>query len=129
VIVADTNVWARSLLNDDANQAAIAHDALTRARASGGVFVPLLVLAELAWVLRARWNRKSILDVLEILLNTQGVAVEFPAIVSHAIKAARDGKGGFPDHLIAQVGLANGASETLTFDESFGKAANVRLLR
>ena len=56
MIVADTNVWARAFLNDDQVQALKARNALADARSKGGVFVPLIVMAELAWVLRSRWD-------------------------------------------------------------------------
>jgi predicted nucleic-acid-binding protein len=129
VIVADTNVWARAYLRDDAAQTPKAQKLLAEAQASGGVFVPLLVLAELAWVLRAKWRRESILATFEELLSAHGVIVEAAWIVQAAIDAAHEDNGGFADHLIAQVGLANGATETVTFDESFGKAPRVRRLR
>lgn len=129
MIVADTNVWARAYLRDDAAQTQKAQKLLAEAQASDGVFVPLVVLAELAWVLRAKWRRESILATFEELLSAHGVTVEAALIAQSAINATREGNGGFVDHLIAQVGFANGASETVTFDESFGKAAKVRRLR
>lgn len=129
MIVADTNIWARAMLQDDAAQARRSHAALAEAQADRGVFVPLVVLAELAWVLRARWDRENILTAFEGMIGTQGILVESPAIVEAAIRASRAGNGGFTDHLIAQVGLANGATEIVTFDEKFGKAAKVRRLR
>ncbi len=129
MIVADTNVWARAYLRDDADQTPKAQKLLGEAQASDGVFVPLVVLAELAWVLRAKWKRESILATFEELLSADGVTVEGALIAQAAIKATREGNGGFADHLIAQVGLANGATETVTFDESFGKAARVRRLQ
>jgi predicted nucleic-acid-binding protein len=129
VIVAGTNVWARAYLRDDAAQTSKAQKLLAEAQASGGVFVPLMVLAELAWVLRAKWRRESILATFEELLSAHGVTVEAALIAQSAINATREGNGGFADHLIAQVGFANGATETVTFDECFGKAARVRRLR
>ena len=129
MIVADTNVWVRAYLRDDAAQTPKAQKLLAEAQAGVGVFVPLIVLVELAWVLRAKWRRESILATFEELLSAQGVTVEAALIVQAAIDATREGNGGFADHLIAQVGFANGATETLTFDESFGKAARVRRLR
>ena len=128
MIVTDTNVWARAYLRDDAAQTPKAQKLLAEAQASGGLFVPLVVLAELAWVLRAKWRRESILATFEELLSAHGVTVEAALIAQSAIKATREGNGGFADHLIAQVGFQNGATETVTFDESFGKAARVRRL-
>lgn len=129
MIVADTNVWARAYLNDDVSQTRKARKALVEARSKGGVFVPLIVMAELAWVLRSKWKRDRVLGTLENLLQTRGVTVENPALVQDALEASRAGKGGFADQLIAQVGFANSATEVVTFDSDFAKAAKVRLLR
>lgn len=130
MIVADTNVWARAHLNDDPTQAKKARKALAMAQATGGVFVPLLVLAELAWVLRSKWERARVLQAIEGLLQTHGVILESPLVVRAALESAREGgTGGFVDHLIAQVGFATGAREIITFDNQFGKAARVRRLK
>ncbi len=59
MLAADTNLWARAYLNEDASQARRARSALAEARSATGVFVPLLVLAELSWVLRSKWERES----------------------------------------------------------------------
>lgn len=128
MIVADTNLWVRAHLKDDPVQTPKARKFLAEAQAAGGVFVPLVILAELAWVLRTKLDRKHVLAIFEEMLNTYGVLVETPTIVQAAIDAAHEGKGGFADHLIAQVGFANGATEIVTFDEKFGKMARVRRL-
>ena len=129
MVVADTNLWARAFLNDDASQSRKARKALVEARSKGGVFVPLIVLAELAWVLRGRWERDRVLSTLESLLLTRGVTVESPALVFNALKATRDGHGGFADHLVAEVGFANGARGVITFDEKFSKSRRIRRVR
>ena len=127
-IVADTNVWARAYLNDDMVQARKARKALSDACSRGGESVPLIVMAELAWVLRSKWERERVLTTLEHLLQTRGVMVESPMLAQAAIAASRQGKAGFADQLIAQVGFANGATKILTFDGRFAKAAKVRLV-
>jgi predicted nucleic-acid-binding protein len=130
MVVADTNVWARAHLNDDAAQAKKARRTLMDAQAECAVFVPLIVMAELAWVLRATWDRERVLGAMQSLLQTRGVVVESPFLVQESIEAARaGGSGGFSDHLIAQVGFANGAKEVITFDRKFGKAERVRILK
>ena len=129
MIVADTNLWARALLNDDASQSRKARKALAEARSAGGVFVPLIVLAELAWVLRGRWDRERVLSALDRLLVTRGVTVESPTLALNALNATRQGQGGFADHLIAEVGFANGAEEVITFDDKFSKSAKVRRVK
>ena len=48
----DTNVVVRLLIGDDPQQTPIAEQAFLVAIASGGVYLPDVVLAEVAWVLR-----------------------------------------------------------------------------
>jgi predicted nucleic-acid-binding protein len=129
MIVADTNLWARALLNDDASQSRKARNALAEARSQGGVFVPLIVLAELAWVLRGRWERERVLSTLESLLLTRGITVEAPTLALNALTATRKGQGGFADHLIAEVGFANGAAEVITFDDKFAGSPRIRRVK
>jgi len=128
MLAADTNVWARAYLNDEPAQAAKARSALTQAGATGGVFVPLIVLAELSLVLRGRWDRERILNTLESLLQTRGVVVESPALAWKALKASRKGAIGFADHLISEIAFESGASEILTFDKTYGRLPRVRRL-
>lgn len=129
MLAADTNVWARALLDDDKAQAAKAKAALAQARSTGGIFVPLLVLAELSWVLRSRWERGKVIDTLDGMLRTRGVQVETPALARKALDAARSGAAGFADQLIAEISFAAGANEILTFDKVFARQPRVRRLR
>jgi predicted nucleic-acid-binding protein len=129
VIATDTNVWARAYLNDDPAQARRARSALAAARSAGGVFVPLIVLAELSWVLRGRWERERVLSTIESLLQTRGVVIESPALAWRVLEASRKGAVGFADHLIREVALESGASEVVTFDKAFGRVAGVRRLK
>ena len=129
MLAADTNVWARALLEDDKAQAGKAKAALAQARSAGGIFVPLLVLAELSWVLRSRWERAKVIDTLDGMLRTRGVQVESPALARKALDAARSGAVGFADHLIAEISFAAGADEILTFDKAFARQTRVRRLR
>ena len=129
MLAADTNVWARAYLNDDTVQAAKARSALAQAGSKVRVFVPLVVLAELSWVLRGRWARERVLNTIESLLQTRGVVVESPALAWKALKASRRGEVGFADHLISEIAFESGASEIITFDKAFGRLARVRRLQ
>jgi len=129
VIAADTNVWARAYLNDDPIQTGKSRSALAAARSAGGVFVPLLVLAELSWVLRGRWDRERVLSTIESLLQTRGVVVESQALAWRVLEASRKGAAGFADHLIREISFESGASEVITFDKAFGRVAGIRRLR
>lgn len=128
MVTADTNVWARALLNDEQAQTRRARSALAQARSAGGVFVPLIVFAELSWVLRGRWERERVLNALDGLLRARGVTLESPGVARKALEAARNGSVGLADHLIAEISFDTGAKEIITFDRAFGKLSRVRRL-
>lgn len=128
MLTADTNVWARALLNDDHAQTRKARSALAQARSRDGAFIPLIVLAELSWVLRGRWEKERVLDALDGLLRARGVTVESPSLARKALEAARNGATGFADHLIAEVSFEAGVKEIITFDRAFGRLPRVRRL-
>ena len=128
MLAADTNVWARALLNDDQAQTRKARSALAQARSRDGVFIPLIVLAELSWVLRSRWEKQRVLDALDGLLRARGVTVESPTLARKALDAARNGATGFADHLIAEVSFEAGITEIISFDRAFGRLPRVRRL-
>ena len=129
MIVADTNVWARAFLGDDPRQSPKARRALAAARTKEGVFVPLVVMAELSWVLRgAKWERERVLATLDSLLQTRGVRRRARTSSEWPSTRREVGRGGFADHLIAEVGFANGCREAMTFDAPFGRADKVRRL-
>ena len=129
MLVADTNVWARAYLNDDASQARKARSALVEARSATGVLVPLLVLAELSWVLRSKWERERVLDTIDALLQTRGVTIESPSIAWRALEASRKGAAGFADHLIAEISFESGVGEIITFDKGFSRMPSARRLK
>ena len=128
MVAVDTNVWARAYLNDDVAQAKKARSATQAGCRKGGVFVPLIVVAELFWVLRSVWEKERVLRMLAHLLETERVVVESPAIVARALEAASTGTAGFPGLLIAHVAFAHGAGEVITFDKVFGRQSRVRRL-
>lgn len=128
MVAADTNVWARALLNDDPEQTKRARSALAQARSEEGIFLPLLVLAELSWVLRSRWEKERVLDALGGLLRARGVTVESSGLARRALEAARNGATGFADLLIAEVAFDAGVREVITFDKAFGRLSQVRRL-
>jgi predicted nucleic-acid-binding protein len=124
MIAADTNVWARAYLDDNATQTRRACVAIKAACEADGIFV----LAEPAWVLRGRWERERVLDTLEEILTTDGVFVESRTVAERALVASRVGTVGLADLLIAEVSFAGGVSEIITFDRAFGRLSRVRRL-
>jgi hypothetical protein len=41
----------------------------------------------------------------------------------------REGPGGFADHLMAEVGFANGATDVIAVDERFSKSPGIRRVK
>ena len=126
MIAAD--VWARAYLNDDAAQSATARAAIMRACETGGIFVPQLVMAELARVLRSRWERERLLQTLEEIFKTDGVVVESRIAAGKALATSRNSAAGFADLLIAEISFSAGASEIMTFDKALGRQPRSRRL-
>jgi predicted nucleic-acid-binding protein len=54
--------------------------------------------------------------------------VESSSIVAKAIREAHNSAAGFADILIAEVSVANGVSEIVTFDKVLGRRTQVRRL-
>lgn len=125
----DTNVLVRVLVGDDPAQTRRAERAFVEHCKGDGVFVTLVVLAEIAWVLTAayEWDRATIHDRLSRLVRTRGVSFEDLALVESALEEYRAGKADLADYLI--LGKARGAAAgLLTFDKRLAREAGVTLL-
>lgn len=118
MIALDTNILARFYVDDPADpeageQRPIAHRLLTQAKL---VFVPLTVVLELEWVLRAFYGfaADDFVRVVHHLLGLANVTVEEWARVTDALALHKDGLD-FADalHLLASPGC----TEFMTFDD------------
>ena len=124
----DTNVVVRLLIGDDPQQTPIAEQAFLAAIASGGVYLPDVVLAEVAWVLRGYdLERKTRYQLLERLVRTRGVVVDDIDAVIDALEQFRLG-GDLADQLILARAAATGALPVLSFDRRFSGREGVELL-
>ena len=75
----DTNVLVRYIVEDDAAQAAAALDLIKRSVRDGlTLWVPITVVLELEWVLRARYGfaKHDVLLALSSLLSAAGFQIE-----------------------------------------------------
>jgi predicted nucleic-acid-binding protein len=125
----DTNVVVRLLIGDDPQQTPIAEKAFLDAIASGGVYLPDVVLAEVAWVLRGYdLERTTRYQLLERLVRTRGVVVDHMDAVIDALEQFRLG-GDLADQLILARAASSGALPVLSFDCRFAASEGVELLR
>lgn len=128
MIALDTNVLARFYVDDPsdpeaAKQRPIAQRLLT---GSAHLFVPLTVILELEWVLRAFYgfDAEDFVRVVRHLLGVPGVSVQEWAVVSDALALHTDGLD-FADalHLLASAHC----TELMTFDDRRFARRAVRL--
>jgi predicted nucleic-acid-binding protein len=114
----DTNILVRYLTNDDADQGARVRQLLAREQ----VFVPLTVLLEAEWVLRAVYDFAAA-EVVTALLGfagLPGVVVENAATAACALDWAAHGMD-FADALhLAAAGSHDGF---VSFDRMLARAA------
>jgi predicted nucleic-acid-binding protein len=114
----DTNIVARMLLNDDPVQSPLA-----RAVVDAGVYVPMTVILETAWLLASRYkfNREAVAAYIQALIHLPSVSVSNIETLQWAVKRLSE-RGDLADllHLVA----AEGASEFVTFDRNIVRDAS-----
>ena len=112
-ITADTNILVRTVVEDDAAQAAAAKALLLRATR---IAVPVPVFCELAWVLKRGYGRGStdVATAIEAITGIDAVATDVPAVEA-GLTALRAG-GDFADGVIAHQGEALGGAVFASFD-------------
>ena len=115
----DTNVLARYIVQDDAEQAHAATrliEGTCTERSPGHVSV--LVLVELVWVLTTAYGYagSDVARVILQLLRTTEFNIEDSDAVWAALRETETGTADFADYLIAQRNRAAGCTSTYTFD-------------
>lgn len=130
MIALDTNLWARAILGDDPRQSRAARKAIKEASEGPGIFLPILVFVELAWVLKAGpgWDVARVHEALGRLLNMEGVEVEAAPLAREAL-ALSTGAVGLADNLLSLVARERGCSKLLTFDARLAKTGRAVLLK
>ncbi len=126
----DTNVVVRLVLNDDPPQAQAAVREWTEALRTGGIFLPAVVLIEVAWVLAqgAKFSRERILLELRRLTGIPGVSVEQAALVRRALDAYAVSSADFSDCMILESARHAGALPVYSFDRRFARHSEVSLI-
>lgn len=112
-ITADTNVLLRTLVEDDAAQAAKAAEVLASADV---IVVTTQTLCELVWVLARSYGvgKADIAAAIRVLAETRGVALDRPALDAGLEVMARGGD--FADGVIAHEGAWLGGETFVSFD-------------
>jgi|SRR5208282_722731 len=126
----DTNILARFLAQDDAEQGQRADSLLQTLSPQDPGFVSLVSLIELAWVMRSRYrvSRSELIQSLERLLNSPELVIESQQTVAQAIVRFGAAKTDFADCLIERSGHVAGCRHTVTFDENAAKTSGMKLL-
>lgn len=117
----DTNVLVRYLVKDDKKQAERATSYIRKATADGeACFINSIVLCELAWVLESayEYEKKEIAAVLEQILLTRQLEIEYKDIVRQAIHDYGQANGDLADHLLGRINQSEGCEHTATFDRA-----------
>jgi predicted nucleic-acid-binding protein len=125
----DTNVLVRYIMQDDAKQAALA-SRLVESLADSTGFIPLIVIAELSWVLTSAYSlsRQQLTEALEGVLRSKEWVVEKADIVWQAVRLFQSGSADFADCLIFRSAAAAGCEKTMTFDKGAAKSGGMTLL-
>lgn len=113
-ISVDTNVLARAVLQDDAEQGRAASKLLKEASL---IAVSLPCLCELVWVLRrgAKLSKEDVAVTIRDLLDAGNVVMNWPAV--EAGLAILEAGGDFADGIMAYEGNWLGGETFISFDK------------
>lgn len=126
----DTNVIVRLVVRDDEEQYRRAELVFRRVTAGPGAWLPSVVLAEVAWVLRVayKFDRATTAGALQRLVAIDGVHVEDEATTRLALAAFEAGSADFADYFILESARRSGALPVHTFDETLSRSDGTKLV-
>lgn len=116
----DANILVRYFAQDDAMQSARAIELLERRISEDNPgFVSMIAMVEMARVLERSYGLADdeLAAIIERLLQASVLVIENEVEVFTAMTALKEGRGGFADVLLGELGLTAGCSTTLTFDQ------------
>ncbi len=119
MIALDTNVVVRYLMQDDVDQSARAAAFIDGAADSGDtMYVPLVVLCEVAWVLRRayRLDKADLIAALSGVLRAASFEVEAADAAYRALRRYAAGAADFADYVIVERANDAGCVGVATFD-------------
>jgi len=116
----DTGVILRLLIKDDPAKARSC-EKLLREGEQRGLILYLLPVAimETVWVLEKiyKFQRKTIREIIEAILNTPELKIEMEAVFRKAIRSYEEKNIKFADAMMGYWGLEKDLSVIFTFDE------------
>ena len=116
----DTSVILRLLVKDDEAKVK-ATEKLIRGSRRKGIALYLLPVAimEIVWVLEKfyKYEKGSIREIIEAILNTSELKVEYEDIFRRAIAIYHEKNIKFADAVMGYWGIENGISIVYTYDE------------
>lgn len=126
----DTNVLVRIITRDDPDQTAKAQ-AFILSQGEDGVYVPAVVLAELAWVLERayKWKADDIYKALHITAHCGSFRLDDTCHSAIEVYKREASRGvGFSDCLILQVAKDKHQEPLVTFDQRLGLLPSTKTL-
>jgi predicted nucleic-acid-binding protein len=127
----DTNILVRYLVEDDAQQLAAAKKLIRAAlRAGETLFVPITVMLELEWVLRAnfKFDKAQVTATLASLLATAELSFESESAAEVALALYKKGMADFSDCVHIALAHIAGEGPLWTFDKAASKVDGAKLL-
>jgi len=115
----DTNVLVRLIARDDSRQVVSAEAFVEK-----GAWVPLLALAEAAWVLVSVYDLSAtaLADAVEVLLHHRSLTLQDADMVAAALDVFRTHRGvGFSDCLMLELARKAGHLPLGTFDRGLAR--------
>ena len=126
----DTNVLFRWLFHDPSHPAQSEAAARAVTGAEGALHISVVVLAELAWLMRSKLglDRATQARVLKALLGRPEIEIAQRAEVEAATAAFAAGGPGFADQLLSALNRSARCRTTLTFDKAAARAEGFTLI-
>jgi predicted nucleic-acid-binding protein len=127
----DTNVLVRLVTQDDEKQAQAVDRLLARHAKKGELlFVPITVVLELEWVLRAKLSqgRSEFIQTMSALLTLVELSFESEDALEQALVDYQEGAADFGEYIHLALSRKNAALPFWTFDRNAAKASGVAAL-
>jgi predicted nucleic-acid-binding protein len=126
----DTNVIVRYIMQDDPGQSRLATVLIEKLTEESPGFLSLVCLTELVWVLESAYDlaRHQVVEVLSTLIAIDVLKIERLSVVAAAVRNFKHGTADFADCLIERSSASAGCEQTVTFDRSAARTANMMLI-